>query len=667
MAELKNGTTGILPTNEDSYGLTENNTELSKEEKNDNVVDTNSGRNNSPHSPTLERSQTTSVTTTMITLSVSPKQMLPAKTVIPKSPTPPPPPPPAPVTKPKRTSEVTTQTPCPICHAEAIKRKNAVDVLKCGTCNNFVHFACTNLPPYVLFSLSSTNKKYTCEVCTETPEPFLTNIINNVCVASSASQHSPIVDNRIDILENKVNNIMVALDKFDLQTLTDNLNTLGTKMETTNNNLTGNVRAIQQLKKEQGESEPCQTKSNEVKPCNCEGHSLDQLEQLRNELEFTKKELAASRSSNELLMGSVTERDQSLTNLREKYEKTIQKLNERDRRLTVIEGENKQLMEANTTASNERTERSDEWSLKVQILSQERDQYLQKLEETQDKFIDVRTKLDTNFQVNTTLREQVQQLVELNKSLQATINRTPDRQNLTQQQRDDEDGDSGGNEVETTRDEVVILHDSMCGKINDSLLSREKVTVKKVWAPDLDHMEEALDDVDAKVVVLAALTRDLDQMETNEMNERITGLVSKALTKANKVVISTIIMREDVVDIDLKVNLVNAHIKMKYKRNDNVVVCDNYKLDDPTFRKVDKLHLNDNDVSILASNLKYSIAEAVGVQVIKKQYQRRDFERRYDGDRRYNDERRQDDYRRNDRDGRSQYNFRRRRDRDDSP
>ncbi len=34
---------------------------------------------------------------------------------------------------------------------------------------------------------------------------------------------------------------MVALEKFDLQALTDNLNTLGTKMETTNNNLTGNV------------------------------------------------------------------------------------------------------------------------------------------------------------------------------------------------------------------------------------------------------------------------------------------------------------------------------------------------------------------------------------------------------------------------------------------
>ncbi len=372
----------------------------------------------------------------------------------------------------------------------------------------------------------------------------------------------------------------------------------------------------------------------------------DQLEQLSNDLDFAKKELAASKSSNELLMESVTERDKTLTNLRDKYEKNIQKLNERDRRLTVMEDENKQLLQANTAASNERTERSDEWSLKVQTLSRERDQYLQKLGETQEKFIDVRNKLDANFEVNNALKDQVLQLVELNKSLQSAINRTPDRRNLRQQQRSDRDDEEEEeeDEEETPRDEVVILHDSMCGKINNSLLSREKVKVKKVWAPDLEQMEDALDHVNAKVVVLGALTRDLDKMETDEMNERIAGLISKALTKADKVVVSTIIRREDILDIDLKADMVNAYINLKYKRNDDVVICDNYRLYDTMFRREDKLHLTDDGVSILASSLKYAIAEAVGVQVIPKHHQRRNFEQRYDGDRRprYNDFRRRE-------------------------
>ena len=168
---------------------------------------------------------------------------------------------------------------------------------------------------------------------------------------------------------------------------------------------------------------------------------------------------------------------------------------------------------------------------------------------------------------------------------------------------------------EETTDDVVILHDSMCRSINDTLLSRENVKVAKLWAPDIEHMEEALDRVDAKVVVLQAFTRDLDKMEVDEMCQKIAGLVSKALTKAEKVVVSSVIRREDIVDIDLKADLVNAYVNLKYKRIENVVICDNYKLYDGRFRKQDKLHLNDDGTRLFASNLKYAIASAVGVHV----------------------------------------------------
>ena len=80
-------------------------------------------------------------------------------------------------------------------------------------------------------------------------------------------------------------------------------------------------------------------------------------------------------------------------------------------------------------------------------------------------------------------------------------------------------------------------------------------------------------------------------MEVADINLLIKDIVSKALTKAEKVVIITIINRTDVRDIDLK------------------VVCDNHKLYDDHFRIRDRLHLTDDGVSLFASNLKYAIAK----------------------------------------------------------
>ena len=181
--------------------------------------------------------------------------------------------------------------------------------------------------------------------------------------------------------------------------------------------------------------------------------------------------------------------------------------------------------------------------------------------------------------------------------------------------RDDSDDERGGN---NERDEVVILHDSMCKRVNNTLLSKEGVNVKKMWAPDMDAMEEALDNTNSKVVVLQAFTRDLPNMSTDEMIQRIEGLVTKAITKSDKVVVSTIIRREDIKDIGLKLNVVNDSLLWKYKDDDRVVTCDNHKLYNSGYRIRDKIHLNEHGIPVFACNLKYSIAKALGVRVIEK-------------------------------------------------
>ncbi len=584
------------------------------------IPDTSNGKNNSPMKCDPQHTSVSTTTTTTSTVSITPSKetmnqtpQSPVKS--PSSPILPPPPPPQlqkendKTTKTRRTSEATTRSLCPICEKEAIKKKN---VLKCSTCTHLIHFTCTNLPPYMLHSLSSSNKKYTCEICAATPETFLTSIVIGICGASGTSESTG-ADNRIEVLEHKVNSIVVALEKFDIQTVAENLNALGNKMEQANNNLTGNVRAIQKMKVEQ------EVSSSEVKTSNVERQTSDDLQQLRNELETAKKELSASQSSNDLLMKTVTERDKLVVTLREKWEKNVQKLNEREKRVIMLEGGNTNLTERNQTLSNEKMVASEQWSTKCQSLGRERDHYHQKIEEIQNKLLEARSKLDATLEVNGILKKEVKELVALNKSLQDSISRPPARRNLDTDLRETFEQDvSEDEEEDEARDEVVILHDSMCKNVNNTLLSREGISVNKVWAPDMEKMEEALDEVDSKVVVLEAFTRDLGKMDIEEMNQKIAGLVSKAATKADKVVLSTIIRREDIEDIDLKADLVNAFIKLKYKKDENVIVCDNYKLYDSWFRKADKLHLNDDGVPIFASNLKYAIAAASGIQVKKK-------------------------------------------------
>ena len=344
-------------------------------------------------------------------------------------------------------------------------------------------------------------------------------------------------------------------------------------------------------------------------------------------------------------MVTVTERDAELSKIREKYEKNLLALNERQRWLTSLEQEKTRLQEANSIALNENTAITMQWSGKVEHLNKEKEQYSSKLDETQERILDVSRRLDVELEVNKALKEQVNELINLNKAIHTSAShRRPQQSNNPAQERMLDRNESGDEEDDEhdARDEVVILHDSLCRKINDSLLSREKVSVKKVWAPDMERMEEALDNVNAKVVVLQAWTRDLDKMEVDEMNQKIAGLVSKALSRCEKVVVSTIIRREDVEDIDLKADLVNAHVILKYKRNESVIVCDNFKLYDSKFRNNDKLHLNDDGVPIFASNLKYAIAEAVGVEVQQKRRSNYDQRNEYD-DRRHgfgNDRRR---------------------------
>ena len=59
-------------------------------------------------------------------------------------------------------------------------------------------------------------------------------------------------------------------------------------------------------------------------------------------------------------------------------------------------------------------------------------------------------------------------------------------------------------------------------------------------------------------------------------------------------------------------------MKYVYRDDQRILICDNTNLNDSKFRRTDGIHLTDHGTAVLATNLKYKIAESLDVRVIKK-------------------------------------------------
>ena len=99
--------------------------------------------------------------------------------------------------------------------------------------------------------------------------------------------------------------------------------------------------------------------------------------------------------------------------------------------------------------------------------------------------------------------------------------------------------------------DVVILHDSLCKNIKNTIMSRENIGVDMIWAPDFKQSTWKLHELSKqKVIVLEALTCDVGRKSVDVITEEIRDIVDLALTKGEKVVINQVIHREDIPGIN---------------------------------------------------------------------------------------------------------------------
>ena len=103
---------------------------------------------------------------------------------------------------------------CKICDLPATypRKRTARNTLYCHKCNKLTHFKCASLPKYVLYDLTTSSKRYTCEYCVNTPGSFLQSITwgsssSTVGIHTNLTELLQKEENRLQIMEGRVENL----------------------------------------------------------------------------------------------------------------------------------------------------------------------------------------------------------------------------------------------------------------------------------------------------------------------------------------------------------------------------------------------------------------------------------------------------------------------------
>ena len=503
---------------------------------------------------------------------------------------------------------------CKICsHPATYTRKRAGrTALACHECSEVVHYPCSRLPAYMLYNLINTTKRYVCETCSATPENFLKDLISEdikgienspLPVRESTEQvrqPNSSNDDRLICIEKKLQDVCDALEKYNIAAIADRIQSMFSNMKKVNNEFESNINTLTKtknaLEKFSTANPSPATSKNDFQP----------------RIDEQREEIKSLKAAEILLHQSITEKDKLIATL--------------------------------STDKQTHVTRIDELHTKNQSLSSQLDPLIHIEEEkishqnNLEKFAEEIKRLNAViFSLNTKQREDETALQLQNQSLREQLNMKQTfideiKESLksgagANRQQAQPSGTPASTHVPTSNEpvnepKVLLFHDSLCRNVNESIMSREKVSVKKVWAPTPAQTRAEIDKiVDGELIdciVVQALTREVGTTETTAFVNDVSETIDKCLTKTEKVVLSLIVDREDDVQARLKAKAANGLLQLKYVNKDQVTICDHFNLSHKRFRCSDKLHLSDPGRAKFANNLKYAIGESLGVQVQKK-------------------------------------------------
>ena len=171
----------------------------------------------------------------------------------------------------------------------------------------------------------------------------------------------------------------------------------------------------------------------------------------------------------------------------------------------------------------------------------------------------------------------------------------------------------------------VILFGTSNTKNIDTDKWKSQFNCEKIYKYTLKDALKALDTIPnhstPQVIGFHSLTNDLKTADVETCVEEMSNIANKALSlfpKAN-VLISLATPRADSIHYNDSAELLNAMLKRKFRNIKNILVCDNSNMSykgTPKSKLLDRdgYHLNEEGVTILASNIRQSIEKLCGLE-----------------------------------------------------
>ena len=150
--------------------------------------------------------------------------------------------------------------------------------------------------------------------------------------------------------------------------------------------------------------------------------------------------------------------------------------------------------------------------------------------------------------------------------------------------------------------DVIVLHDSVCSKINPKRLSPHS-TIEKIFCPSIQRASNTLETINTtKTIIIHVGINDLKFKPVEEVAKEMIGLVEKACSKANEVLLSLPIARKKGNYVMWqKVRYFSVMIRQRLNNRSKLILSFNMNIDDSLFR--DYQHPNFNGTIVLARNI----------------------------------------------------------------
>ena len=256
--------------------------------------------------------------------------------------------------------------------------------IKCNICNHVIHYKCSLLPKYVLYTYTKKKtKKFDCQVCTNVPDDFEceTGIYTESSTAAKryyiptikvTDEDGVELEPQIDIPsrfkttipdeketavgvcrdDRKIAQLNDLFEKYDFCTMAENLLQLGNKMESINSRLHKNLDITRELSfnntSGSNDIDPSRNvnsnKSNNKNDSNNNSSSVNvndkYINKMKADLDFALKDRDSFRHSYELLLVELKEADKKAWEMAERITGLSSSLQVKNAQATLLSTEN---------------------------------------------------------------------------------------------------------------------------------------------------------------------------------------------------------------------------------------------------------------------------------------------------------------------------------------